>query len=336
MTSIKDIAQACGISVATVSKALRGYSDVSSETREKVKAMADRLGYVPDSIAQTMRTNATRNLGVVFIDEAGSGLRHEYFSSLLESFKRTVEKQGYDITLISSNTEGAPWHSLLTHCQYRRCDGVLIACVDFTNPQVTELANSDIPIITIDYQFPDSPAIFSDNRHDMKTLTDYVISRGHRNIAFIHGERTQVTEERIAGFTDACAEHSIEVPPSNLLEAEFHNPEQSERATQLLLSLAQPPTCIMYPDDYSAICVSSILRQRGVRIPEQLSIVGYDGIMMSRIIYPTLTTMRQNAFDIGQLAAEKLIGEIEGTASDEQTATIVRGSLYPGETVRSL
>lgn len=336
MASIKDIAAACGVSIATVSKALRGYTDVSQETVRQVKETAERLGYIPSSIAQAMRTNSTRNLGVVFVDEQGSGLRHEYFSTLLESFKSTAEQLGYDLTLISGSTSGSPWSSLLSHCRYRQCDGVLIACVDFSNPEVQELVQSDIPIVTIDYRFPGAPSVCSDNVHDMRVLTEYVIDQGHTNIAFIHGEMTEVTRQRLAGFQDACESHALDIPDYNITAAEFHNPELSMKKTRMLLSLADPPTCIMYPDDYSAISVSSVLKRKGVRIPDDLSVVGYDGILMSRMITPTLTTMRQNAYVMGRLAAERLISNLEGDPEDGAQCVVVQGSLYSGMTVKQL
>ena len=149
MSSLKDLAQECGVSVATVSKALNGQSDISEATRTRVREAARRMGYVPNMAARSMKTNRTYNIGVLFVDERQSGLAHEYFSAVLDSFKVRVEQLGYDITFINRNLGGKTM-TYLEHCHYRGVDGAVIACVDFTDPQVVELVNSDVPVVTID------------------------------------------------------------------------------------------------------------------------------------------------------------------------------------------
>ena len=103
MVSLKDIAQKCGVSVATVSKALNGHSDIGEDTRKRVAEVAREMGYVPNAVAKALKTDRTYNIGVLFVDEAGSGLTHDYFSHVLDGFKRQVEEAGYDLTFISNN-----------------------------------------------------------------------------------------------------------------------------------------------------------------------------------------------------------------------------------------
>ena len=139
MVSMKDIAKACGVSVATVSKALNGQKDVGEETKEKIRETAKQMGYFPNAQARALKTNRTYNLGVLFVDEARSGLTHDYFANVLDSFKRSAEGSGYDITFINSCKSDANHMSYLERCQYRGFDGVVIACVDFRDPEVVEL-----------------------------------------------------------------------------------------------------------------------------------------------------------------------------------------------------
>ena len=139
MASIKDIAKACGVSVATVSKALNGHNDISQATKEKVREAARQIGYMPNSAARALKTNRTYNLGVLFVDEAQSGLTHEFFAAVLDSFKRHAEGRGYDITFINHNI-GHGHSSYLEHCRYRGVDGVIAACIKFDDPEVIELA----------------------------------------------------------------------------------------------------------------------------------------------------------------------------------------------------
>mgnify|MGYP000193571376 CR=1 FL=1 len=198
MPSLKDLAKECGVSVATVSKALNDQPDISPATRERVRAAAHRMGYLPNAAARSLKTNRTYNLGVLFVDERQSGLTHEYFSAVLDSFKVEAEKHGYDITFINHNISGKSM-SYLEHCRYRNVDGVVIACVNFYEPQVVELVNSEVPVVTIDHVFNNRMAILSDNVFGLKALVRQAWACGHRRIAFIHGEKTAVTENRVAG-----------------------------------------------------------------------------------------------------------------------------------------
>ena len=120
--------------------------DIAQATRERIHAAARRMGYLPNAAARALKTNRTYNLGVLFVDEKQSGLTHEYFSAVLDSFKVEAEKRGYDITFINHNISGRSM-SYLEHCHYRGVDGVVIACVNFYDPQVVELVNGDVPVV---------------------------------------------------------------------------------------------------------------------------------------------------------------------------------------------
>ena len=183
MVSMKDIARRCGVSVATVSKALNGLPDIGEDTRRRICEAAAEMGYMTNSAARALKTKRTYNLGILFVDERRSGLSHEYFSSILEGFKQEAEAHGYDITFINSNVGDQPI-SYLRHCRYRGLDGVLIACVDFHDPRVVELVQSNIPVVTIDHVFPGRQAILSDNVDGLEALVHYAYSKGHRRIAF--------------------------------------------------------------------------------------------------------------------------------------------------------
>ena len=191
MANIKDIAAKCGLSVSTISKALNGYTDISRETKQKVLKAAEECGYLPNSMARALKTNRTYNIGVLFADEAHSGLKQEYFAAVLDAFKVEAEKNSYDITFISHNMDmNARSITYLEHCKYRNFDGVCIACVDFQNPEVLELINSPIPVVTIDHVFNGHTSINSANVAGMNELVRYIYSMGHRKIAYVHGKKS--------------------------------------------------------------------------------------------------------------------------------------------------
>ncbi len=333
MVSMKDIARKCGVSVATVSKALNGQPDIGEETRQRICTAAKEMGYMTNFAARALKTNRTYNIGVLFLNENRSGLSHEYFSSILEGLKLEAESHGYDITFINSDFSTRP-ASYLQHCQYRGLDGVIIACVDFNDPRVLELVNGPSPVVTIDHAFPDHFCIQSDNVNGLETLVHYAYNKGHRRIAFLHGEDTAVTRGRLTGFYRACEELGLEIPEEYVIPCIYHDPDRCEEATRQLLALPQRPTCIIFPDDFSFMGGHNAVLEAGLRIPEDISALGYDGINLARIM--RLTTYTQHAMGIGRAAADRLICQIEhpGTAKPEQI--LIRGNLMEGISVKEL
>ena len=335
MSSLKDLAQECGVSVATVSKALNGQPDISEATRARVREAARRMGYVPNMAARSMKTNRTYNIGVLFVDEQQSGLAHEYFSAVLDSFKVRVEQLGYDITFINRNLGGRTM-TYLEHCHYRGVDGAVIACVDFNDPQVIELVNSDVPVVTIDHVFNNRMAVLSDNVMGLSALVRTAYAQGHRRIAFIHGERTAVTENRLAGFYKSCDELGLEVPDAYVREGIYHDAARCAQETKALLALPQRPTCIIFPDDFSALGGYNALAEAGLSIPDDISVMGYDGIYLSRVVKPQLVTYQQNTAALGRTAADKLIELIEHPRVTLPEQIRVSGKLLDGGSVSIL
>lgn len=336
MVSLKDISAACGVSVATVSKALNNHNDVSEETKIRVRKAAEELGYMPNSAAKALKTNRTYNLGVLFVDEAQSGLTHDYYAALLDSFKRSAEAMGYDLTFINSNMTRPNRMSYLAHARYRGFDGVCIACVNFYDPEVVELVRSSIPLVTIDHVFDNRMVVLSDNVTGMRDLVNYICSMGHKRIAYIHGLDSAVTQGRLSSFYKTCYDHGIQVPDEYVKEAPYRNTEITFRKTLELLDLPTPPTCILCPDDFSALGGMNAIRSRGLSFPEDVSIAGYDGIRLVRHLMPHLTTIRQDTAAIGRIAAEKLISLIEHPKTTLVERVVVEGQLIEGETVRNL
>ena len=333
MKTIKDIARAAGVSTSTVSKALNGYGDVGAQTAEKIRKIAQEMNYLPDAAARVLKTNRSYNIGIVFEDGTESGLTHEYFSHILNSAKNELENHGYDITFIGGKVGG---NSFLSHCRYRKVDGVLIASVDFHNPQVVELVNSEIPTITIDYQFDSHSCVMSDNVQGAYDLVKYLVSMGHSRIAFIHGERTSVTIKRLSGFNKAAREFGLNIPAEYIRESRYHNIERTMKEAEEILALPNRPSVLMFPDDYTAIGCRPLFEKLGVRIPEDLSITGYDGIPLSQETRPCLTTEKQDAQAIGAKAAAKLVDLIENKDSQIVEQIVVEGTLLKGETVKRI
>ena len=336
MVSLKDIASACGVSTATVSKALNDHKDVGYETKARIRRIAKDMGYVPNFAAKALKTARTYNVGVLFMDDALSGLTHDYFAHVLDSFKRTVEDRGYDITFINSSKSHPRQLTYLEHARYRRFDGVVIACVNFEDPLVLELVNSEIPVVTIDHIFNNHIAVMSDNVKGMKELLTYIYERGHRKIAYIHGAPSGVTDARLASFHKTAQELGLSIPDAYIKEAAYRNTEGAYTATEEILKLSDRPTCIIYPDDFASFGGMAAIKDAGLSIPEDISVAGYDGIRIGRHMSPKLTTLKQDTEELGRIAAENLIDIIEKPRTTIIHTEVVGGTIFEGETVKSL
>ena len=221
-----------------------------------------------------------------------------------------MEKLGYDITFVNRNLGGRTM-TYLEHCHYRGVDGAVIACVDFNDPQVVELVNSDVPVVTIDHVFNNRMAVLSDN---------------------VNG----LSENRLAGFYKSCAELGLQVPEEYVRCGVYHDPDRCAEETRALLALPQRPTCILFPDDFSAMGGCIALQEAGLSIPEDISVMGYDGIYLSRVMKPQLVTWQQNTRMLGRMAADKLVQMIEHPRVTLAEQIPVTGKLLEGGSVRSI
>ncbi len=333
MISMKDIAEKCSVSVATVSKALNDHTDIGEDTKKHIREVAEKLGYYPNSSARALKTKRTANIGVLFVDEGRSGLTHDYFARVLDSFKRVSEVSGYDITFINATSQKITY---LEHSMYRGVDGVVIACVDFDDRDVLDLVNSDLPVVTIDHVFDNRISVVSDNIGGMRSLVEYVHSLGHERIAYIYGDDTAVTRNRVASYYNALRSLGVEADDSYTFASAYRNPKLAARFTEQLLAMKKRPTCILYPDDYSAIGGLNAIEAAGLTVPDDISVVGYDGLYVSQIIHPKLTTYEQNSEEIGRIAAKSLIRLIRDRKSTLIEKILVPGRIIEGGSVKKI
>lgn len=330
MVTIYDIANACGCSSATVSKALNNYSDVNINTKERIIKKAKEMGFVPNLQARALSTKRSWNIGVLFEDKSNSGLTHYYFSQVLQAVKEQAEEKGYDITFISKNLGGVEM-TYLEHCNRRNIDGVVIACIDFEDQQVKQLMESNIPVVVIDYDSEHVSAIMSDNVRGVYELTNYMISLGHRDIVYAYGHEVFVTDERIRGFKKALDEAKIPFHEDMLIKSRYSEKQANIDAVTELLKRENLPTAMLFPDDYAAIWGINALRNNGIKVPEEISVGGFDGVEIGEMIFPRLTTIRQNTTRLGKEASLKCIQMLESKSKD-YTKITVGVELIPGGT----
>ena len=330
MVTMKDVAKLCHVSVSTVSRVLSGDDRISPGTRKAVLNAADELGYTPDFTARSLKTNRSDMIGILF----DSYLTHPYFSRVIDSIRIHAEANGFDVLFLSRVKRNDRMDYTETALS-RRMDGVLVVYADVESESIRKLTRGNIPVISIDAEEENTPSVLSDYRQGTGEMIDWIAARGHRRIAFIHGEMGHATAERLAGYRLAMEKHGFDIPETYVRAGMFNHPESCARETEALLSLPVPPTCILMPDDYSAVNALRILQEKHLKAPEDFSCAGYDGIPLSQAVSPRLTTYSQNTEEIGRRAVELLLQTIQREAAPQRDVT-VRGKLIPGETVADL
>ena len=328
MVRLKDIAEVCGVSVATVSRALNGLTNENRERTAFICQTARDMGYYPNAAARTLKTSRSNNLGILYEDR----MNHEYFSSLFDELRREADAHGYDLTFLGQS--GFSESNYYEHARQRNLDGVIVVQADYDAAGIIRLATSSIPTVIIDHTYDGCDCVTSDNRSSMDQIVRHVYARGHRRISFIQGEKGAVSRERLAGFYKACAELGIRVPVEYVREGHFHDPAGCTAFIRELLQMDEKPTCVLCPDDYSCLGALWLLESQGLRVPADISLVGYDGIRMSQMMTPRLTTYCQDTVQIAREVFTLIIDAIENPETHIPKQITVSGMLMEGETVR--
>lgn len=335
MVTIKEIAKECGLSAMAVSKALRDEKDISPKTKERVKEVAKQMGYTRNTAAASLKTRRSYMLGVLFAHGPEGGVTHELFATILNEFIHATKNAGYTITFIG-DTLGKNKVSYLEYVRTYGCDGVLIITAEFDDDGIIELMKSDVPVVTIDYIYNGCGTVMSDNNQGIESMIDYAVSMGHSKIAMIHGEITSVTKKRIASFHRSIEKHQLNIPDSYLQSGIYHSPESAEEITHRLLGLKIPPTFIIYQDDFAMIGGMNAIEKEGLSYPENISIAGYDGMLITQVMRPRLMTWQQNSKQMGFESAKLLIDAVENPKCFTPTTVTVEGKLLKGQSVKNL
>ncbi len=333
MITIYDIARECKCSTATVSKVFNNTGNISKEKRKEIMAAADRLGYIPNVTARNLVNCKSNMIGILLFVDKSLGLRHELFAEILNAFRMEMETKQYEILLISEESEA--WNgSLSSHCQALRLDGVFCLTCDYNAEAVKELAAGSIPMVGFEIPYENSFCIESENYEASKKLTQYFLSMGHKKIAFIAGTDTMITRERIRGYRDALKDAGVS-DEEFVIRSGFFSADEGKHATELLFQCGREVTAVMYPDDFTAIAGLRELKRYGKSIPDDISIAGFDGISIGRLISPQLTTIVQNANALGRACAQVLLDRIEGKAKNPAVLRL-ETEIFEGESVKRL
>lgn len=327
LTTIYDIAKKTGYSPTTVSKVFNNYPDVREKTRVKILETAKEMGYLPNANARSLTTKRSWTIGILFVEATGAGIRHPYFGAVIESFKKIAVSKGYDLMFISKDVGGRR-SSYVEHCKIRGVDGVVVILSSSDDPDFQELLDSGIPCVILDSSPEKAHSVCSDNIEGSLQALRYLHSLGHRSIAHISGGlNTFAGEQRQQGYEQALRELGLTFRKEYITSSDFFSMESGYDAMNGLLTLPDPPTAVFAAGDLLALGAIRAVQDRGLNVPGDVSIVGFDDIEMSRYITPALTTIRQHTEQLGAVAAEIL------TSSIEEQDTAVKSVMLPVELI---
>ncbi len=311
LPTIYDLAKSLNLSVATTSKALNGYADVSEKTRQRVLAAAKAMQFEPSVNARMLVTKRSYLIGILYVDFENMGLSHPHFNEILEHFKQEVEEAGYQIMFLG-NKVGPKKRTLLENCRYRGLDAVLVMAADYSHPQVAELLQSDVHCVLVDFDFAGRPSVLSDNLQGMDLLVEYLHSMGHTKMLHMAAPRgTPSGEERLAGFAKALEHRGLPFSMDQVIMAEGFGFQDGYAAAQRLLARGYDATALLCNCDALASGALYCLSQHGIRVPQDISVTGFDNVNEDQMSPWRLTTVAQPRAQIGSMAADMCISLIE-------------------------
>ena len=307
MVRLKDIALRAGVSVMTVSKVMRDAPDVSAATKVRIRALAQEMGYVPDSLAQGLRTRTTRTFGLII-----PAVTNPFFARAILAIEEQSHDLGYELILAHHLNDAAREENVIRRLLSRRVDGLIISPVYRLAPSAgiyTELLESRVPAVILGQRPPfcaSFPSVETDDTLGSMAATRHLLELGHRRIAFFSGPSAAVwAQERLEGYGRALRDAQIEPDESLVFNAGATIEDGASAALQMLNEGVQV-TAIQASNDMVAVGAATMLLQQKLRIPQDISIVGYGNILLSEHFAVPLTTVRQPKFRLGVAAVEML------------------------------
>lgn len=317
MATIYDVAKAAGYSITTVSKVLNNAPNVSKRARKKVLGAIQELDYMPYSSARTLATKKSNMIGVVFSEALGVGISHPFFSGVIEAFRKQVERYHYDLLFVSRNI--GLHQNYHDHLKNRGVDGVIVLNLFSKDEEIQVFRDSNLPVVFIDTYIENANVVFSDNDLGCLLAIDYLYELGHRKIAHIEGDSTTFSgNERTKGFKKAIAKYKLKIPDTYNVDGGYFSYDGGYEAMLKLLAHDEHPTAVFISGDEMAIGAMAAAEEMGIKIPEDISIIGFDDIEQAKNLNPPLTTIRQEKELVGEQAATLLLNVIDKVPIDEQ------------------
>ena len=321
--SIYEVASSAGVSVATVSRVLNATGPVSEDARRRVLEAVESLGYVPHSGARSLSTRRTMNVGVLLPDVHGA-----FFSEIVRGIDLAARAAGYHVLVSGSHSDLAETSAVL-QALHGRIDGLILLTAGIGADWLRRTLPRRVPTVLL-YNFggdEEHDSIQIDNHLGARMAMDHLLGLGHRRIALIRGPSGNAdAAERLRGYREALAARGLAADPQLVLPGDFSE-ESGFRAGEALAALAQPPTAVFAANDAMAIGCLAALRGRGLRVPDGVSLVGFDDIPIARYLTPALTTVQVPIAEIGGRALERLVSVLQSGREAAKRQEVVTPTL---------
>ena len=323
MATIKDVAAAAGVSFTTVSHVVNNSRPVSADVRAKVERAIRDLNYVPSAVARSLKARSTATVGLLVPNGT-----NPYFAELARGVEDGCARKGYCVFFCNSDDDPAKQRSYLRVLQEKRIDGLIVASAGDDAVLASTLADAREPIVVIDRNIEglDADLVQIDHERGAWLATRHLLELGHSRIGCITGPvSAAVSAMRMHGFLRAMSERGMEIPADAIVESDFSGAGGYRAAGQLFDNLR--PTAIFAGNDMMGIGALRAAAERGLRVPTDCSIIGFDDIELGNFTWPALTTVGQPARALGEMAALTLIERIANTR--EEGARIYRRVMSP-------
>lgn len=305
--TLKMVAERAGVSVNTVSRAINNKSDINEETKKRVLKVAQELGYVQNATAVALRTKKTRTLGVVIADN-----RNPFYAEVLNGIEEAAREKNYHIILANTQRDYQKEEEAINLLLAKRVDGLLITPVQDRNDDIKNLIEANIPFVIVgrDFKNIEVDAVYNDEVKGGFLATKYLIKKGHKRIALINGFlHKSPARGRLEGYKKALKEYGIPFDDSLVSVGDIDVKDGYERTKQLL-EKGLNFTAIFAYNDMMAFGAMRAIKEKGLRIPEDIGLVGYDDIPFSSLISPSLTTIRLKKQELGVESLKLLLSRI--------------------------
>ncbi len=306
--SIRDVAQRAGVSIATVSRAVNNIPTVNAELARRVWKAIEEVGYLPNTQARALVSGRSRLLGLIV-----SEITNPFFPELIQEFENLAVAQGYEVLIGSTNYDPARTESLMRRLLQRNVDGVAVMTFGVEEELVKQLVEREFPLVFVDAgpDLPNIRLVQPDYAEGIRQGVQHLAALGHRHMAFISGPMQQRSPKaRREAFLKSMCELGLTVPPEHLVEG-THTMEGGIAAMEQLLTLSELPTAVMCSNDMTAIGALHALYRTTHRVPDDISVVGFDDIHLAQFMLPPLTTVQMACHDLAAAAVEGLRAGIE-------------------------
>lgn len=333
--TINDIARLSGVSVATVSRVMNDHPSVADETRENVLRVARDHNFKSSISARSLAGGKTGLIGVAI---PGFDTDYHYPGAIVAGISDELERHNLELLLSVTHYQHERELTVLQRFRRARVDGLLLVLPSESGKEIAELHHRHGSVVVIDPHHPidhDVPAVVATNTAGARELVDHLLSLGHRRIGAVMGSLGWLaTTERLAGYHAALALAGIAPDPELLVAADFRELDSGRVAMERLLALPDPPTAVFAFSDFLAVGALHACQDRGVAVPGDISLVGFDDALVAAQVRPALTTVQQPLFDLGRMGASLLVRIMEGqridaTRLDLATRLVIRDSTAP-------